>query len=208
MNETCAIVGNGPTAAGKGCWIDACEFVVRMKAYWSHGAEDAGDKVNALAWYGVDDGWENPPEFPSDMEFWITQEPRLFHGECLAKPGNERLAKIVEVADFRIIRWMKTEPFCDSDMYIGRSPTTGFTAINMAMYVLRPREIHLFGFDATTRKGPNSDDARRIIPDEMYTEYHDLESEKRKIAELFDGTWLGRPCATRLVWHDIPEGVL
>jgi|LSQX01.2.fsa_nt_gb hypothetical protein len=28
-----AIVGNGPTAAGKGSQIDCCDFVVRLKVY-------------------------------------------------------------------------------------------------------------------------------------------------------------------------------
>ena len=28
-----AIVGNGPTAAGKGSQIDRCDFVVRLKVY-------------------------------------------------------------------------------------------------------------------------------------------------------------------------------
>jgi CMP-N-acetylneuraminic acid synthetase len=36
MTETCAIVGNGPTASGKGCWIDACEFVVRTSFALEH----------------------------------------------------------------------------------------------------------------------------------------------------------------------------
>ncbi|MFA5618041.1 MAG: hypothetical protein WDK95_14475 [Syntrophorhabdaceae bacterium] len=201
-----AIVGNGPTAAGKGRYIDACDFVVRLKAFWMYGALNAGKRLNALCWYGVKSGWDNPPEF-RDVEFWITQEPRLFRSECERNPGNERMERIVNAAQFNVIRWMPTELFCKSDAYIGRSPTTGFTAINMALHILQPREIQLFGFDATTRDGPNSDDARRRIPDEMYTEYHDMLAEKRVIAELFRGKWLGEPCKTTLVWHDMPEAL-
>lgn len=200
-----AIVGNGPTAAGKGHQIDRCDFVVRLKAYWVHGALDAGSQIDALCWYGVDaGGWFDAVEF-RDVEFWVTQEPRLFRSECEGVPGSKRLERIVKAAQFNVIRWMPTELFCRSDAYIGRSPTTGFTAINMALHVLQPREIHLFGFDATTRDAPNSDDARRRIPDEMYTEFHDMLAEKRVIAELFDGKWLGEPCGTRLVWHEMPE---
>lgn len=201
-----AIVGNGPTAAGKGREIDRCDFVVRLKAYWAYGALDAGDHVDAVCWYGVDDGCFEMVDF-RDVEFWVTQEPRLFRGDCEGVPGSERLEQIVKAAQWNVIRWMPTELFCRSDAYIGRSPTTGFTAINMALHVLQPREIHLFGFDATTRDGPNSDDARRRIPDEMYTEYHDMLAEKRVIAELFVGKWLGEPCGTRLVWHEMPEAL-
>lgn len=44
--DTVAIVGNGPTAAGKGPEIDACDFVVRIKSFWMHGADDAGTGIN------------------------------------------------------------------------------------------------------------------------------------------------------------------
>ena len=56
------VVGNGPSAQGKGEIIDAADFVVRIKAFWCHGAEDAGSKIDALAWYGFPGGWELRPE--------------------------------------------------------------------------------------------------------------------------------------------------
>lgn len=198
-----AVVGNGPSARGKGREIDACDFVVRLKAFWLYGAEDAGRRVDAICWYGVDDGWDNPPVI-KEAEIWITQEPRLFRGDCEGQSGPDRLERIVNLANLGRIRWMPTESFCRSDAYIGRSPTTGFTAVNMAIHIHRPDEIHLFGFDATTRDRPNYDDARRKIP-LWVDDYHNMEREKWVISELFNGHWLGEPCTTRLTWHDMPE---
>ena len=69
-----AIVGNGPTANGKGNEIDAADFVVRLKAFWAHGPVDAGRHLDALCWYGGMNGWDTAPTLP-DCEHWITQEP-------------------------------------------------------------------------------------------------------------------------------------
>lgn len=56
-NERCiqkkvAVIGQGESARGLGREIDACDFIVRLRAYWYNGAKDAGRKVDAVAWFG------------------------------------------------------------------------------------------------------------------------------------------------------------
>jgi hypothetical protein len=48
-----AIVGNGPSAAGKGAEIDGHDMVIRMTTFPVCGALDAGRKINVYAWFGI-----------------------------------------------------------------------------------------------------------------------------------------------------------
>jgi len=192
-----AIVANGPTAKGKGDLIDACDYVVRMKAFWEYGATDSGSKLDALCWFGKTEGWQNAPDL-SGVEMWITQEPRIM----LATP--ERVRRVVNTSNLGVIRWQTYDMFYWAGEFIGVSPTTGFSAINMAIHILHPVELHLFGFDHVGFDKPNAHDARRSLDNEVATD-HDMTSEKHRIADLFRGVWMGEKCETKLIWHEMPD---
>lgn len=202
MIRSVCIVGNGPSATNKAAAIDACDFVVRMKAFWAHGPENAGNKINALCWYGGKNGWEQHPDLR--CEHWCTQEPGLLYLDCEHQSGVERLEFFVAKAWLRPIRWVPREMWLGLAEYLGSAPTTGFTAIAMALVLFRPPELHLYGYDATTADKPNYHDARREIPREEAA-CHNVAREKQVIAEMLGGKWLGVPCETRLVWHEMPE---
>jgi hypothetical protein len=69
-----AVVGNGPSATGAAEQIDSCDVVVRVRAFWKHGALDAGSKTTAIAWFGsVED--MDADNMPSVSSHWLTHCP-------------------------------------------------------------------------------------------------------------------------------------
>ncbi len=191
------IVGQGPTAEGHGEEIDACDCVVRIKTWWHAGAEDAGSKWDVHAHYG-DGFWDERPEFHG--EHWFTQPI------CQVRQnpfGWSRLAHIANHARYEPVRFAPDALWDAAFARIGRHPSTGFVTVAMAMEIVDPAELVLFGFDGTTPDKPRLyNDARGPVDTKCS---HDQLAEKRAIAELFDGTWLGKPSRVRLVWPQMPE---
>jgi hypothetical protein len=198
------VVGSGPTAEGKGDIIDACDFVVRLKQCWADGAENAGSACHAIADY------DYPPErcdrawcpWP-DAEFWLTHTPSQIIGER----GTNYLETITVRRDLGIIRWVSTEFVVAIRKAVGYFPSTGVVAICMAMRLLHPDVLTIVGFDQLTPAEPNFDCARRKVVDhpDLGRPSHDFVAEKRFLARLEDGTWLGEECQTKLVWIDKPD---
>ncbi|KKN79764.1 hypothetical protein LCGC14_0336190 [marine sediment metagenome] len=197
-----AIVGNGPSAKGKGAEIDACDFVVRIKAWWRHGAKDAGEKINAWAWYGDHAGLRECP-VGMDGEVWFTQ----CSNQILAHDPDKQERHLTAFANYSLGRpasWLSNQEW---DRLVARRdshhPSTGMVAVAMALARFPGCELHLFGFDSTTRDRPDFYDARNA--DLNALDPHRQLSEKQMFRRIGDGTWLGEPTTATLVWHDMPR---
>ena len=204
------IVGLGPSAKGRGREIDACDFVVRMKAFWRCGAEDAGTKINAWAYYGYtgSSGDGVPKEdivhhVPRGTEHWFThcrqqvQEHAATHQERL---DNARLAAGGDpFHQLPGYLWLRAK------RHLNRDPSTGFVAVCMALEYFTA-ELVLYGFDSTTTDKPNYWDARGGVTEaELDNLPHHMDVEKRAIAEILGGKWLAQGTGATLTWPDMPE---
>jgi hypothetical protein len=193
------IVGQGPTAAGHGKEIDACDLVVRIKNHWRCGADDTGHKTSVVAHYG--DGWSNPPEAVKRAEQWFTQTPRQLR--LKEEEGWRRLQHLVEHARHQPIRWATQALWNRVSEYLnGSHPSTGMMAVAMAVELYPDCELVLFGYDSTTPDRPNFWDAKQLAEKKAP---HDVLAEKRAIAELLNGMWLGQPSRATLEWPQMPE---
>lgn len=194
-----AIVGNGPSAEGKGHLIDACDFVVRTKAFWHRGAKNAGNKCNAVAWYG---DWKDAADW--DMvrgcEQWIVQKPDIFVRQPMPQ---QRLDMIASLSEIGIIRWMSFALWQRCVTHLKAWPSTGFATIAMAISGLWPDRLELFGFDSTAIDRPNYWDAQH---GPHGTPSHNVLNEKRLLARLIDdGVWMETPTKIEAFWHNRPE---
>lgn len=193
------IVGQGPTAEGHGAEIDACDIVVRLKNYWRCGADNAGGKVDVVAHYG--DGWANPPKAAGMAEQWFTQTPRQL--QLKGKEGELRLRLLVEHLHLGTMRWATEELWCKVAGYLwGQHPSTGMMAVAMALDLHPDCELVLYGYDSTTPDKPNFWDAKQLTEKKAP---HDVLAEKRAIAEILCGCWLGFPTKATLCWPQMPE---
>lgn len=192
------IVGQGPTAKGHGKEIDACDKVVRIKTWWHAGATDTGSKWDVHAHYG-DGFWDDRPEFHG--EHWWTQTM------CQVRrnpAGWSRLSFVANRARYEPVRFAPDALWDAAFARLQRHPSTGFMVVAMAMEIVEPSELVLFGFDGTTPDEPRMyNDARGGRVDTKCS--HDLLAEKRAIAEILGGAWLGEPCRTKLYWPQMPE---
>lgn len=198
------VVGNGPSAKGHGAEIDACDFVVRIKAFWDFGAVDTGSKVNAIAWFGAQRKawWDRdlsngvPP-----CEHWRNWCNKQYEESPLpwmrAKAFFDYITCGLSVATVSECQWMRAV------RYLDRHPSTGFVAIVMVLDRWPTCKLLLTGFDATIAGRRDYYDARHRKHSDPII--HDMVAEKRAIAELFDGTWLGEPSEASLTWLDMPE---
>ena len=197
------VVGNGPSAEGRGREIDACNYVVRVKTWWRYGAVAAGTKVNAV----VNDGWwgEVDEKAMTGCEHWLAWTvERMQLRKSRAWVPMTRLSQKVGMDLIRIfphdlreraIRHIK--PPGDGTF------STGFVGILMAMELFPGcDELHIYGFDGIRTGGPNFSDARR---EDRGIRNRDWTAEKRAIAEIHNGTWLGEPTGVELNWPDMPE---
>lgn len=204
-----AIVGNGPSAARRGAEIDACEFVVRCNNC-NHMGAGAGVRIDALAWFGDRSG---PCTLPLGVyEHWLTLPPsRLF------PPHDEHKGtwqKIHEAASgVAPIRWITDWQWqlevaalvrAPGAGFEGRQwipPTTGLTAVHLALLGLRPRRLCLYGFDATVPAAQGYDAG-------TWSHHHDFAGEKAILAALRDhAMWLGQPLPhadCEVIWPDAP----
>lgn len=203
------IVGQGPSAKGRGREIDACDFVVRMKAFWAYGAEDAGDKISAWAWYGYagPKGDAVPKEaiasrVPGGTEHWFTHCRQQVIDNLKTHPA--RFDDAIYASGGDPFHQLPDDLWGRAEQYLDRHPSTGFVAICMALDRFPDAELVLYGFDSITPARPNFWDARGGVRHEGKLP-HRVDLEKRAIAEIRDGTWLGRPTAATLTWPDMPE---
>jgi hypothetical protein len=197
------VVGNGPSAKGYGEQIDACDFVVRAKTWWKYGAVDVGTKVDAI----VNDGWWGEP----DEEAWKGCEHWLAWTVERMKLRKDRawipLTRLSQKVGMGLVRIFSHELRERAVRHI-KPPgdgtfSTGFVGVLMAMELFSGcDELHIYGFDGVRTGGPNFADARR--PDRGKRN-RDWSAEKRALAELFGGTWLGHPCQTKLKWPQMPD---
>jgi len=200
------IVGNGPSAEGKGREIDACDFVVRMKAYWAHGAADAGTKTNAVAWFGYHGAWQGTAHIglcsgvPLTVEHWMTHSP--FQLIRASVTGRKRMAFFIQQAGMSPVRWLPHLLWRPMFRHLDeRDPSTGFVTVGMAIHLFPECDLVLYGFDSTHPELPNYCDARCNVIDPV----HNMLLEKKAILELANGQWLGRPTACSLTWPDQPD---
>jgi hypothetical protein len=204
------IVGNGPSAKGRGREIDACDFVVRMKAFWLYGAEDAGEKIDAWAWYGhtgtAGDGVpvkDISSQIPRHIEHWFTRCDQ--QAAWLGDDGQLRVRKAKNVASRDVFHQLTDQLWSRANEYLYYHPSTGFVTLAMALHRWPDAAVVLYGFDSTTPERPNYYDARPPVNTVGYT--HHVLTEKRAIAEIHNGTWLGKPTAATLTWPDMPKGL-
>ncbi len=198
------VVGNGPSAEGHGAEIDACDFVVRLKAYWVFGATDAGSKVDAVAWFGAQrKEWCNL-DVGDDIpicEHWRTWCNKQYEESPLEwKKARAFFAYVtcgLPVVSVLECQWMR------AIRYLNRHPSAGFVTITMVLDRWPKCELLLTGFDATIPDRPDYYDARRPATGDLSV--HDMVAEKRAIAELLEGSWLGEPSQAALTWLNMPE---
>lgn len=185
--------------------IDKHDFVVRMRAFWQFGAERTGRKTDAHAYFGwVDNGtW---PEL--NCEQWFTKCPTQ-----VAHASGEGLSWIMFLANtagLRPVRMLSDVLWHRARDYLDWHPSTGFVTVAMAIELFPDCSLSLYGFDATKSDREDYWDARPGAVDReaflaMSKPPHDLLTEKRALAELERGTWLGAPTAVQLHWHCRPS---
>ena len=196
------VVGLGPSAADKAEEIDACDFVVRLKGFWLHGAENAGSKISAHASYG-DLPKEDYPELR--CEHWFTHCPQHVRRQVIAW-GAKRLGRLeffAAKADGCPIRILPTRLWQKLRAYLNRDPSTGIVAVAMALERFPECELVLHGFDSTVPERPNFWDARQAESTKFAC--HAILAEKQALAEIDEGRWLGEPTHATLTWPARPD---
>jgi hypothetical protein len=183
--------------------IDAHDIVVRMKAYWLHGAENCGTKLSVWATYPDLHAGVTPPSEPDEL--WITHCP----GQ-IRRAGREE--GLVDIRRRHLgSNAMQLE---DTDWHacfarLGKHPSTGFVTGAMAIRSYPTCELSLYGFDSTTPDRDDFWDARRPYGggDERTALHHGIMNEKRELAKIAQGLWLGEPCEVTLNWPCKPGRV-
>lgn len=180
------VVGNGPSGKGLGRIIDACDFVVRIKEYWTFGAEDTGAQIDAWAWYGQSKDTHRPY-----CEHWVTQSiPEFRRREEIHHDGFARLEQIVS-GGLRL--WfIEHSRVMELEQHLDAFASTGLRAIAMAL-ARCPDELLITGFDAMANDDPDARGPQR-------PPCHDMRKEKQLLFELDQGQWLGKLCKTRVTW--------
>ena len=223
LGKVVGIVGNGPSATGRGSEIDACDFVIRQNAWVTEAALNAGNKVSALVgFFGEKNkahpahmtgspGVEVPPWLAErrDWELWSH-----IPGECFrAAPTREAVGDwkwLLNTADGRAIRMFRLAPFNRLFDYLhahnpsAKYPSLGLTCIGMVVD-LNPSAVHLWGYDSVGYGYPGYDLAQKQNQRDA-KEFHNYVTEKQLIAELVDKkTWCGKPVNFDTTWHHRPN---
>ena len=194
------VVGQGPSAEGMGREIDACDVVVRIKNFWEWGAQDSGEKCDVWAQYGGID----LPSGVAASEHWFTICPHQLesHGKAA-----DLISSFNRNAAGHSIRWLDDERWMQARAYLLSHPTTGFVCVLMALQTWPDAELHVHGFDSMQPDGPNYYDARAPVDHKGVVWPHDMAGEKRAIAEIYGGRFLGNPTSATLVWPHPPAGI-
>lgn len=194
------VVGNGPSAEGRGAEIDACDFVVRIKAWWRHGAADAGTRIDAWAWYGCKRGLTYIPPFR--CQNWFTHCPKQTqsHG---SKIRRARRKSFLEHSSEQRTQFLTDVQWQTMRSFTGKHPSTGMVAVFMAIERFPDCNLHLYGFDSTRLDQPNFFDARR--PDLTPKDPHCQQREKTVFRRINTGMWLNNPTKVTLTWPDMPR---
>jgi len=180
-----AIVGNGPSAQAFSAEIDGAGIVVRCTDFAAR--KPPGYRLDVWAWYGNRAQCPSPNPAPQgDYRVWCTVPT------CAV--GRHQTASIDNLclqAGGRFVDIVPDTVWGALSDVLGTGPSTGLSAIGMAMHLLRPSEVWLFGFDAT----------------EESKDEHNFKAEKLLIAKMERHEWLGRPMPTRLTWFGKPAGI-
>lgn len=186
------VVGNGPSANGRGAHIDGYDFVVRCNRFkQAFVGDSAGRKLSAFAWAGLKRWNKIVP--PGKFEMWITC-PEAWH------KGKERLTNARAICKkrklkLRVIdlhRYMEVRRALEAlSPKTGKfPPTTGLLAVDMAL-AAGAKELLIVGFDATTPEEPGW---RYGNPKLHYATGpgHDFSAEKQMLDTLCsEQTWCG-----------------
>ena len=205
------VVGNGPGALGRGAEIDACDFVARCNWFPLAHRGEAGRRLDAWAWYGNREHNSKMGGAPEgSYQVWMTLPVSRCTPPSAGQVGDLiNAARLLSERPIYVIgeeAWA-AELACltglsDRDW---AAPTTGFTAIDMLLR-RAPEELLLCGFNATREGAPGWGDAYQVTPWQPSAGGHDMLAEKQAIRQILEnGTWLGRPCSTRVIWPDAPE---
>lgn len=184
------VVANGLGSHDNGELIDACDFVVRIKAWRPSlrrgaGRWGIGQRCDAHATYAPEPCHHG--RFPAPCgEHWMTQTLGQLstHADSHARLGN----LIGGATPLGIIRWVDEALWERLRERVGKDPSTGFVAVGMAMAILRPTELIVCGFDVPYGDGVAHDHTEEIRA------YHDM--DKR--------IWLGKPVNTKLTIQNSP----
>lgn len=206
-NITVCIVGNGPSAEGKGDAIDKWDFVVRTSVF-PLALKNAGSKINAWCWNG------SPRVCPKRMpvpagkyEMWLavhTSYRTCYEG---FKRHTQRLAK-----GHGPMRMVPKTVWDVMRKAVKVHPSTAFSAIAFTLEHLRPKYIVLYGFDATKKGASGWGDANKTGVPWRVTKGghvcgHNMKLEKQLVYRLMKrGIWLGFPCKTKVIWPSWPKG--
>jgi hypothetical protein len=141
-----AVVGNGPSASGRGGEIDACDFVVRCNWFWRYfPGWSSGRKLSALCIY---------PEILSqvlaeapkgDWELWFSTPNAPKRVPRPARPIGRGAYETL----YRRLKSLGRPNRSASNCW----PTTGLVALSMALS-MEPEQVYLVGFDALTPQQP------------------------------------------------------
>lgn len=192
-----AIVGNGPSADGRGDAIDACDFVVRIKGFWNHGASQAGSKLDAWATFGEE---RVLPPIRKPREIWYTR--------CTSHVMDDEKLKLAFSSIVSSAHGIPFFLFSDHEWQhcrnvLGAGPSTGFVAVCMAISRFPCCNLHLFGFDSTTPVAPNWEDATPVHGGNISS--HPFVREKQEIAKIDRGEWFGANTDVTLTWANRPQ---
>ena len=200
------VVGNGPSAEGKGAEIDSYDFVVRMRNWWRCAAEHAGEKINAHAYFSWWGEWSSDPH--TGFEHWFTWCPEQL--TTAGALGWQRVAFINQRAEGGSIRWLTNARWHQLRGALdGQHPSTGIVAVAMAIdrFRKKPIELGLYGFDSVTPDRPHFFDAREDNKElhERRNVMHNILAEKRLLAGLHGGAWITGKKDITVTWPDQPE---
>lgn len=206
------VVGNGPSAIEHAADIDACDFVVRMCGWWRSRPGDSGKRLDAYAWFGTQWQMEIPDPWRTvSFQHWFTLPPSRCNPPNSGHCGFWQ--NVVDMACLRPTFWIPERQWRREAAYLAveskqdwieTPPSTGFTAIDMALHLFAPDELVLYGFDATVASARGWGDNNPHWSDNGP---HDLLAEKRLLHRLaMAGEWLGKQRQTKVVWPDNPIG--
>lgn len=198
-----AVVGNGPSAAEHPELIDQQDFVVRVNTWYKHfPGFCAGKRLDAWALWPP--AWTSGllQEQPGEYEIWLATPVRLRDVQVTGGMERHKCRVVHPVVYELLVRDLKLlrQRFGTSPNSFAGWPSSGLVALAMAL-TLKPREILIAGFDATTTTAPGWGDHVEDRP-WLKVQGHDYVAEKRLISGLEkDGSWLNGKVQAKVRWE-------